>query len=141
VLPWEKDWEKKEPTFRDPATFPASSVASWSTHDTLPIVAWWDELPEADRMELSKRAELRGSMDDDSRSLSLLRYLYGAKSELALVLAQELIGSRDRINTPATVGPHNWSWRLPKPIEDLNEDARLAGRFEAVRKLVVASGR
>ena len=63
------------------------------------------------------------------------------KSDLALILAQELLGSRDRINTPGTVGPHNWSWRLPKPIEDLIEEARLAGRFEAVRKLVAASGR
>jgi 4-alpha-glucanotransferase len=141
VLPWEKDWEKKEPTFRDPASFPANSVASWSTHDTLPIVAWWDILPEGDRKELSKRADLDASMDDEARTLALLRYLYDAKSDLALILAQELLGSRDRINTPGTVGPHNWSWRLPKPIEDLIEDARLAGRFEAVRKLVAASGR
>jgi 4-alpha-glucanotransferase len=141
VLPWEKEWEEKEPTFRDPKSFPANSVASWSTHDTLPIVAWWDELPEADQKELSVRARLHEPMDDDARSLALLRYLYDAKSDLALVLAQELIGSRERINTPGTVGPHNWTWRLPKPIEDLVEDTRLAGRFEAVGKLVAASGR
>ena len=30
---------------------------------------------------------------------------------------QDLFGWRDRINTPATVGPHNWTWRLPWPID------------------------
>jgi 4-alpha-glucanotransferase len=137
VLPWEKDGK----VLRDPGAFPTNSVAAWSTHDTLPIVAWWDELPEADKVEITKRAGLEPSMDDDSRSLALLHYLYDAKSDLALVLAQELLGTRDRINMPATVGPQNWSWRLPKPIEDLSEDPRLVARFEAVRKLVEASGR
>ncbi len=137
VLPWEKDHD----TLRDPAGFPANSVAAWSTHDTLPIVAWWDELPEADRVEISKRAGLTGSMDDDSRSIALLAHLYASKSNLALVLAQELLGTRERINVPATVGPHNWSWRLPRPIEDLTDDARLRARFEAIRGLVGASGR
>lgn len=137
VLPWEKDKD----TLRDPTEFPAGSVASWSTHDTPPILAWWDELPAIDRAELAVRAGVDSSADDDARSLVLLRHLYGAKSELALVLAQELLGIRDRINTPATVGPQNWSWRLPRPIEDLTDDARLIARFEAIRALVYASGR
>ncbi len=137
VLPWEKDdWR-----LRDPLAFPAASVASWSTHDTLPIVAWWDDLPERDRAQFSEKAGIDPSMSDDARSLALLRYLYGAKSDLALTLVQELLGTRDRINTPASVGPQNWSWRLPKPIEDLAADARLTARFEAIRGLVDASGR
>ncbi len=137
VLPWEKD----DGVLRDAGAFPTASVASWSTHDTLPIVAWWDELPEADRAQFSKKAGVDPSMDDDARSLALLRYLYGAKSDLALALAQELLGTRERINTPATVGPHNWSWRLPRPIEDLASDGRLRARFEAIRGLVDAAGR
>jgi 4-alpha-glucanotransferase len=137
VLPWEKDKE----VLREPRAFPVSSVASWSTHDTPPILAWWDELPVADRAELATRAGVEASMDDDARSLVLLRYLYMARSELALVLAQELLGTRDRINTPATVGPQNWSWRLPRPIEDLAADARLVARFAAIRALVDTSGR
>jgi 4-alpha-glucanotransferase len=73
--------------------------------------------------------------------MALLRDLYGASSNLALVLAQELLGLRERINTPATVGEQNWSWRLPRPVEDLAEDASVMGRFEAVRLLVEGSGR
>jgi 4-alpha-glucanotransferase len=137
VLPWEKD----DGRLRDPGQFPSASVASWSTHDTPPIVAWWDSLPEADRAQFSERAGIGQSMDEDAQSLALLRHLYDAPSELALILIQELLCTRDRINTPATVGPHNWSWRLPQPIEDLSNDLRLIERFDANRRLVAASGR
>ena len=80
-------------------------------------------------------------MDDAARSLALLRDLYAARSDLALVLAQELLGVRDRINTPATVGAQNWTWRLPKPLEELEADPALAARFETIRRLVDESGR
>ena len=141
VLPWEKEWEKEGQPLRDPRAFPRSSVASWSTHDTLPIVAWWDDLPEGDRAEFAARAGIGHEMDDASRSLALLKYLYDASSDLALVLAQELLGTRERVNTPATVGAQNWTWRLPRPIEDMTGDEKLRERFEAIRRLVDGSGR
>jgi 4-alpha-glucanotransferase len=137
VLPWEHEGGR----LRAPAHFPENSVASWSTHDTPPIVAWWDALPEGDRAQFSEQAGVNPSMDDDARSLALLQYLYSARSDLALVLMQELLGTRERINTPATVGPQNWSWRLPRPIEDLAADPKLVSRFDAIRGLVDASGR
>jgi 4-alpha-glucanotransferase len=138
VLPWEKD----DGVFRDPQAFPSGSVASWSTHDTAPIDAWWPHLPERDRARLAERASTAaGAEDDAGRSLALLADLYRAKSDLALVLAQELLGSKDRINTPAVVGPQNWSWRLPQPIEELERSPATAARFESIRGLVRESGR
>jgi 4-alpha-glucanotransferase len=138
VLPWEKDDE----VFRDPVAFPRGSVASWSTHDTAPIDAWWPDLPERDRARLAERASTAaGAEDDAGRSIALLGDLYRARSDLALVLVQELLGSKERINTPAVVGPQNWSWRLPRPIEDLERDPAVVARFEAVRGLVAESGR
>ncbi len=104
-------------------------------------MSWWDELPEPDRAAFAQRAGVDARMDERGRTLALLQYLYGARSNLALVLAQELLGVRDRINTPATVGEHNWSWRLPAPIEDLEADPVVGSRLDAVRALVQASGR
>ena len=138
VLPWEKDDDGR---FRDPKKFPEASIASYSTHDTAPIVSWWGELPEPDRVQLAARAGFALDADERTRTLALLRDLYGARSGLALTLAQELLGIPDRINTPATVGGHNWSWRLPAPIEDLEVDPAASARFEAVRALVTESGR
>ena len=133
VLPWEKD----DGVFRDPLEFPAASVVSWSTHDTAPIDGWWPDIPEDDRAHLAHRAGTTpGAEDAPERSLALLADLYRAKSDLALVLVQELLGSKDRINTPAVVGPQNWSWRLPLPIEDLEQTPASVARFDAIRGLV-----
>jgi 4-alpha-glucanotransferase len=137
VLPWEKD----DGHMRDVHAFPRESVAAWSTHDTAPIVSWWHDLPDGDRAQLADRAGVRHDMDEPSRTEALLAYLYRAQSDLALVLAQELLGSGQRINVPATVGASNWSWRLPRAIEDLEADAALAARFEAIKASVKAAGR
>ncbi|MGH7270138.1 MAG: 4-alpha-glucanotransferase, partial [Polyangiaceae bacterium] len=140
VLPWEKEGGR----LRDPRSFPRSSVVSWSTHDTAPIDAWWDDLAEHDQAQISERAgggvDLRAS-DEGARSLALLRDLYSASSDLALVLAQEVIGVRDRINTPATVTGQNWTWRLPLPIEDMESDPELSARLSAIGALVRGAGR
>ena len=138
VLPWEKG---DDGAFRDPRAFPAASIASWSTHDTAPIVSWWDDLPAADRAQIAARAALTPAMTEPERTTALLRDLYGSGSGLALVLAQEILGLGERINTPATVGGHNWAWRLPRPIEDLQTDPQAAARCAEVRALVEASGR
>jgi 4-alpha-glucanotransferase len=137
VLPWEKDGD----VFRDPLEFPASSVATWSTHDTPPITAWWDELSERDRAALADRAHVPEGADAAALSLALLGDLYGSASDLALVLAQEILGDRERINMPATVTDQNWTWRLPRPLEDLEGDAALGSRLAAIRQLVERSGR
>ena len=57
------------------------------------------------------------------------------------MLAQEILGEKARINTPGTVNDQNWTWRLPRPIEDLREDATMKARFATIRALVAASGR
>jgi len=137
VLPWERDGDR----YRDPTSFPRESVASWSTHDTAPIVSWWDDFSEADRAQLAARAGVRDGVGVEERSLALLGDLYRASSDLALVLGQELLGVGDRINTPATVSADNWSWRLPRPIEDLEEDRPVVARLDAVRVLVEKTGR
>jgi 4-alpha-glucanotransferase len=138
VIPWEKGDDGR---FRDPKAFPEDSIVSYSTHDTAPIVSWWGELPAGDREQLARRAGFPLDADERTRTLALLGDLYGAGSALALTLAQELLGLPDRINTPGTVGGHNWCWRLPRPIEDLEADPATQSRLDAVRARVEGSGR
>jgi 4-alpha-glucanotransferase len=137
VLPWENDAGK----FRDPKEFPRSSVATWGTHDTPPIVAWWDELPLADRGELARLAGIASDTSRELRWLPLLRLLLHASSELTLLLVTEVLGSSDRINTPGTVGAANWIYRLPKPLEDLERDPDVLWRMSALAQVVRESGR
>src|SRR5262249_28960991 len=42
VLRWEREWHTDGWPFRDPAAYPARSVATSGTHDTEPLAAWWD---------------------------------------------------------------------------------------------------
>ena len=46
----------------------------------------------------------------------------GAGSDLVLLLLQDILGTRDRVNVPGTVGAGNWTYRLPKPIETMAAD-------------------
>jgi 4-alpha-glucanotransferase len=137
VIPWEKDGDR----FRDPAHFPASSVATFSTHDTAPITAWWDDFADGERAELGSLAHVGPHAGEDERTHALLRMLFRSASDLTLVLAQELLGERARINLPGTVGEENWTYRLPKTIEELEEDANVRARLDAVKKLVEDAGR
>jgi 4-alpha-glucanotransferase len=139
VLPWEND----DGRFRDPKAYPPESVATWSTHDTAPIVSWWDELPARDRQELSRVASIdeRVAADPEARWLPLLRTLFESGSELTLVLPQEILGESARINTPGTVDPRNWTYRLPCPIEELMVDPDVATRMGALRDAARESGR
>jgi 4-alpha-glucanotransferase len=127
VLRWEGDW----PAFRDPATYPAGSLATSGTHDTSALATWWsDELDDDGRRRLADVptfARLRdaGPAFTPAVHEGLVEGLYAAGSDVALLVVQDVFGTRDRINTPATVGAHNWSYRMPLDVEAL---AGVSGR-------------
>jgi glycogen operon protein len=143
VLRWEKDGER----FRDPASWPAISVATNGTHDTDSTADWYDQLSPEERARLGELPGL-GDLDpkkpfDDEVRDRLLAVLYGAPSALCLIPFQDAMGSRERINRPGSVDPANWSYRAAVTVEDLATEhenterlARLAaqsGRAEAVQ--------
>jgi 4-alpha-glucanotransferase len=137
VLPWEND----DGEFRDPKAFPAVSVATWGTHDTAPIVTWWDELADNDRKQLAAFAGIAPDADAETRWLPLMRLLLQSSSELTLALVTEVLGSGERINTPGSVGEGNWTYRLPMPLEDLRADSKVTARMKALARAVAESGR
>ena len=66
---------------------------------------------------------------------TLLRTLMIAASDHVFLPIQDVFGWRDRINTPATVGDHNWTWRLPWPVDawPAHEQARERAGFLRAR--------
>jgi 4-alpha-glucanotransferase len=139
VIPWERDFVKN--VYNTPDSFPEISVAAWSTHDTAPITSWWKELQDWERIDLAKMIGIAPNAGDDERWTAIMRSLLEARSEITLVLVQEILGEGRRINTPGTVGPENWTYRLPKPIEDLVAQPALAQRMEALRAMAVHAKR
>jgi 4-alpha-glucanotransferase len=137
VLRWEKDGD----TYREPGSWPESSVATNGTHDTETTAAWFDGLDRDERERLRKVPGLGGldpdrGFDDRARDL-LLRAIYNAPSTLALVPLQDALGTRERINVPGTADEANWTYRAPS-VEDLLQDCEAT---ERLARLAVETGR
>ena len=113
VMRWERAYHAPGQPFIDPATYPEESVAASGTHDTETTAEWFDTLPAHDRMALTGRI---GKFDARVRDALLTRILHAGSGQ-AFIPMQDVFGWPDRINTPATVGDHNWTWRLPWPID------------------------
>jgi 4-alpha-glucanotransferase len=148
VLIWEKDQVGGEEVFRDPRAFARLSVSCFGTHDTPPMAAWWESLGDAERAAVKKLPGLAGQSTAALGATftpavhhALLDLLAGSGSELTLLLLQDILGSKERINTPATVGSHNWSYRLPATIDELRTDPGVFKLTEMVRRSLEKAGR
>ncbi len=133
-------WEQENGAFRDPARYPVCSLACFGTHDTSPVAAWWEALPTWERDAVCRLPALasRGGSSLGAKFTpavhhALMALVLGARSELVLLLMQDVLGVHDRVNTPSTVGPHNWTWRLPANIEALATDEAVRAKLAMVR--------
>jgi 4-alpha-glucanotransferase len=136
VFRWERLWHEPGQPFKDPSSYPAASVATSGTHDTEPMVIWWENAPrdERDAVLAMPAMQERLMEEDRSRALeardlphvmreALLETLFASGSDLLILPVQDVFGWRDRINQPATVGEDNWTWRLPWPCDRLSSQA------------------
>jgi 4-alpha-glucanotransferase len=57
------------------------------------------------------------------------------------MLIQDVFGWSDRINTPATIGPGNWMWRLPWAIDTWAEVPDATDRAAWCRAVAARHGR
>jgi 4-alpha-glucanotransferase len=141
VLRWERHWRLEDQPFREPADYPPLSVATSGTHDTEPLVIWWEGATEGERREVSAIGTVqrltngRGILDAGERTVRdvLLETLFAAGSNLLLIPVQDVFGWRDRINEPSTVNEVNWTFRLPWPCDRLDDIAEARERQERLR--------
>jgi 4-alpha-glucanotransferase len=148
VLRWEREWQVPGQPFRDPAEYPPHSVATTGTHDTETLAAWWEGADADERAALLQIPSLstRGLDPDDACCTmevrdAILETLLASRSDLVLLPMQDVFGWRDRVNTPATVGDANWSYRLPWPVDHIDEQAEAAERAVKLRAWSAGHGR
>ena len=130
VFRWERYWHWEGQPFRDPFEYPAHSVAASGTHDTEPMATWWDQASPDERSKVNDLPTIQwltggaglpiGPYDPTIRDV-MLEALFASRSDLLLIVVQDVFGWRDRINEPATVNDRNWTFRLPWPCDRLNE--------------------
>ncbi len=144
VLRWERDWHTPGQPFLRPSSYPPVSVATTSTHDIEPLALWWESIDAADRTEMLRVLQWTGAAPDvfDERfHTALLTHACEAGSDLLLLPIQDIFGWPDRINVPATVGGHNWTWKMPLAVEALETDPRAVEAAESLRRILRTSRR
>ena len=146
VLRWERDWHATGHPFHDPAEYPLSSVAIAGTHDTETLADWWDRADLPEREALTAIPALRAARIDPRAPSShvirdaLLTAIFRARSGIVMVPLQDVFGWRERVNTPASVGHQNWSWRMPWPADGLTTSSDAQERAAFLRRLTRRTG-
>ncbi|GAB5550307.1 MAG: 4-alpha-glucanotransferase [Sandaracinaceae bacterium] len=140
-------WEERDGRFRPPEEWPALSVATNGTHDTETTAVWWEALPDHQRAAIREIPGLADVPEDLAVSYNhhvhraLLETLLASPSHLALLPVQDVFGLRERINTPNTVGPQNWSWRLPWSLHTMDREDHVAGALDDLASLARRTNR
>jgi 4-alpha-glucanotransferase len=150
VLRWERRWHDEGQPFIDPSEFPAISLAMTGTHDTETVAAWWDRATADERAKVMALPKLRalvpaGASPADGWNPRLrdaiLESAYNAGSDDLFMPIQDVFGWSDRINTPATVGSANWTWRLPWAVDAWGAEPEAAERAAWCRAAATRHGR
>lgn len=149
VLRWERRWHDEGQPFIDPREFPAQSLAMTGTHDTEPLAVWWERATDDERRKAMALPALAALATGDAISRdwtpgvrdALLSAAYSAGSDDVFLPVQDVFGWHARVNTPATVGPENWTWRLPWAIDRWPDVGEARERAEWCRRQAAATGR
>lgn len=154
VFRWERRWHEPGQPFKDPEQYPNVAVATSGTHDTEPMVVWWEGAAQDERLAVLEIPSVRRRLVDDdvaaaldSQELThavreaLLEALYASGADILIMPIQDVFGWRDRINQPATVGDPNWTWRLPWPVDRISEQPQAMAVADQLREWSARHGR
>ena len=70
-------------------------------------------------MPLDAQAVLTEHPELVNHKSALLELAYSSASDALLTPITDALGWKDRMNTPGTVGAHNWTFRLPWTLDEL----------------------
>jgi 4-alpha-glucanotransferase len=120
VVRWERRWETRREPFIDPAKYEEASVATTGTHDTEPMITWWENAPAVERKAVLRLPTMKRLRSDSGSEMdTLLRALLHARSRLTIIPLQDVFGWDDRVNVPALITADNWSWMVRWRVDRL----------------------
>jgi len=157
VLRWERHYHSEGRPFQDPVDYPSVAVATSGTHDTEPMVIWWEGAPTEEKEAVLAIPLVRARLTDQGRARALaapgvpdelrdalIEALYASGAGLLIVPIQDVFGWRDRINEPGTLGTLgavNWTWRLPWPSDVLSAEPEAVAAAVRLRMWATRHGR
>ena len=134
-------WQKEDQRFHDPKAYPFVSLATTGTHDTSALAAWWNEIPPGEREAFLEMLNGKRKFSPEgpfSHRLQekILDRLMASGSGLVIFPIQDVFGSTNQINIPATVGPHNWRYRLPVTVSELDQISPYKEKAKFLKRLI-----
>lgn len=125
IMRWEKD--EKQTHYIDPQNYDPVSLATTSTHDTEPMNTWWKIIDEKEKMLFTKMIDpYKDTPPVNYRDIKdkVNEKLLSSQSKIVISYIPDIISSDERINTPGTVGNHNWTYRIRTTPERFYEKYR-----------------
>jgi 4-alpha-glucanotransferase len=129
-------WERQVLSYRllwfedgAPSSWPARALGAVTTHD-LPTVpgVWSGADPQAGSMRdrLRERAGVDDGASVDDVVIGAHRALAHGATDVVVGTLDDALGVTERPNQPGTTEATNWSLALPSPLEEIEQDARVA---------------
>lgn len=132
VMRWEKE---KDGNYKEPENYPRVSLATTSTHDNEPLADWWDTVDHVEKKLFWKMISGENSKPPAFHAArwQCLKKIMKAASAIVIIPMQDIMGVKDRVNTPSTLSPYNWTWRFNTMAEDfLKKHAGLVSEFKKI---------
>jgi len=114
-------FERDGMAFRQSRHYPAQSVASFGTHDLLPLHGWWRRnRAGADGQALVDAIGLESAGGAQQVSVGVHHLLGASTAKLALAQLDDIAGEETPINVPGTTTTQpNWRRRLSSNVQDI----------------------
>ena len=106
------------------------------THDNAPLYAWYKSLSEREQRAMRRWLNAHGYKKRHFNE-KMIEYTLASNGDLVIIPMGDWLhlGDEGRINTPGTLGPQNWSWRMTtlapfiKRSKEIRESIENSGRI------------
>jgi len=143
VMRWERRWNTDK-EFIDPKEYQPESLTTISTHDSETLAQWWKNQPEEAKLYAKTLGWNYAPQITDEQRSKILKISHHSGSLFHINLLQEYLAlvpnmtwtnlDDERINTPGTVSPANWSYKFRPSVEEIVNNTLLKQVFANILK-------
>lgn len=146
VLRWTRRWKEEGQPYIRPEDYPEKSVCTLSVHDSSSLRGWWEREGPHDGLyrALGGQGECPAKCGPGTAEFLMTR-MAACRSRLFIPALQDWLAlsaewtsddpDEERVNVPGVDDERNWSYRMPRKLEELLADETLR---EAARRVSAA---
>ncbi|MCI5601469.1 MAG: 4-alpha-glucanotransferase [Hallerella porci] len=139
---WARNWDAPYQPYYEVSEYPRLSVSTTSVHDTSTLLGLWQEGDFDKNLFWKHHLHFEGdapqALTPDLVKL-LIRNIFKSNSLFCIPPIQDYLAlssrwtpanpNDERVNTPGTVGPQNWAYKMPCSLEELADNSALSAEI------------